>query len=128
MVEINSLSKEEQAQYLKNTYGVSKMKLVEQIQHNCPLGEQVGVTTYTMTIYPGEVLAELVQLHWDIQKMVGKTFTLESGLQEVLNILKSHYTDAKRIEVVASCPTNRHMACEAFLEYENGNAGFDSVQ
>lgn len=127
MIQINSLSKKEQAEYLKNTYGVSKIKLTEQIQHNCPLGEQVGVTTYIIWVEPGNVLAELVQLHWDIQKMVGKTFTLESGLKEVLDILKKHYTDAKRIEVCASCPNNRHMACEAYLEYQNGERRPDSI-
>lgn len=127
-MKVNSLSKKEQTRYLTNTYGVNKIKLTEQIQHNCPLGEQVGVTTYTMTIIPGKTLAELVQLHWDIQKMVGKTFTLESGLAEVLEILKKHYKDAKKIEVIASCPTNRHMACEAYLEYENVNRKFDTIK
>lgn len=117
MPKINDLTAEEQAKYLDNTYGVNYIKLTEQIQHNCPLGEQVGVTTYTIEVEPGKVLAELVQLHWDIQKMVGQTFTLESGLAEIMEIVKKHYTDAEWIEITASCPNNRHMACEATIEY-----------
>ena len=49
--------------------------------------------------------------------MINTTFTLESGLAEIMEIVKSHYTDAEYIEITASCPSNRHMACEAKLEY-----------
>ena len=45
---INSLSEEEQNSYLENNYGISVIKLYEEIQHKCPLGEQVGVTKYEM--------------------------------------------------------------------------------
>lgn len=117
MNKVNSLSNEEQQQYLTNTYGITSIKLIEQIQHTCPLGEQVGITTYLIDVIPGEQLAELVQLHWDIQKMVGKVFTLESGLKEVLEIVKKHYTDAKYIKISASCPPNRHMEGTFTIEY-----------
>ena len=76
---INSLTEEEQAKWLDNTYNINEIRFTEDVQHNCPLGEQVGVTTYTVEVVPGKHLAELIQLHWDIQKMVGQTFTLESG-------------------------------------------------
>ena len=117
MSKINDLTAEEQAEYLKNTYGIQNIRLIEQIQHKCPLGAQTGVTTYTIEVEPGETLAELVQLHWDIQKMIGTTFTLESGLAELMKTLKTHYNDAKRITITASCPSNRHMACEATISY-----------
>lgn len=116
---INSLTEEQQADYLHNTYGINSIKFYEDIQHNCPLGEQVGVTRYAVEVEPGKQLAELVQLHWDIQKMVGQTFTLESGAAEVMEIVKSHYADAYYIKVTASCGTNRHMAVEVSIEYEN---------
>lgn len=115
---INSLTEEEQAKYLDNTYGIEGIKFTEYIQHNCPLGEQVGVTTYVVEVVPGEHLAELIQLHWDIQKMVGTTFTLESGAAQVLDIVKKAYIDPQYVNVKASCPPNRHMAVEVEVEYE----------
>lgn len=115
---INSLTNEQQAELLKNTYNVEKLEMTEQVQHNCPLGEQVGVTTYKIQVVPGNQLAELIQLHWDIQEMVGKTYTLESGADHVLQILKKHYTDAKFIQVVSSCPSNRHMAVDVTVSYK----------
>lgn len=114
---INSLTNEQQNNFLKNTYGITQIDLYEDIQHICPLGEQVGVTHYDIEVIPGEKLAELVQLHWDIQELMGKVFTLESGSAKVLEILKSHYTDAKKITVVSSCKTNRHMATKVKVEY-----------
>lgn len=114
---INNLSEEEQAEYLKNTYGISRINLHEEVQHKCPLGEQVGVTKYEIEVAPGNQLAELIQLHWDIQEMMGTVFTLESGAKQVLDTLKKHYTDAKYIKVVASCKTNRHMAADITVEY-----------
>lgn len=119
MSKVNSLSNEEQQQYLTNTYGITGIKLTEQIQHTCPLGEQVGITTYQIFVTPRKQLAELVQLHWDIQNMVGKVFTLESGLSEILEIVKKHYVDAAYIKITASCPPNRHMAGEFTIEYKN---------
>ena len=115
---INSLTEEEQAKWLDNTYGVKVLRLKEDIQHNCPLGEQVGVTHYEMEIHPGKQLAELIALHWKIQEMVGQTFALESGVAQVLGILKEFYPDASYIKVVSSCPSNRHMAVEAEVEYK----------
>lgn len=117
MNKVNSLSDEEQQQYLTNTYGITNIELTENVQHVCPLGEQVGITTYQITVIPDKQLAELVQLHWDIQKMVGKVFTLESGLKQILDIVKNHYTDAKYIKISASCPPNRHMAGKFTIEY-----------
>ena len=114
---INSLSDDEQANYLKNTYGVKEVVLHEDIQHNCPLGEQVGVTHYEIKVVPGRYLAELVQLHWDIQKMVGGTYTVESGAKEVLEKVKQAYGDSQYIRVEASCPSNRHMAVDIAVEY-----------
>lgn len=114
---INSLTEEEQKEYLKNTYGIGEIRLHEEVQHKCPLGEQVGVTRYEILVEPGKQLAELIQLHWDIQEMMGTVFTLESGVENVMNILKKHYTDAKYIEVTASCPPNRHMAADVTLIY-----------
>lgn len=116
--EINSLSEARQAEYLQNTYGVSTIKLHEDIQHLCPLGNQVGITHYEIEVEPGRQLAELIQLHWDIQGMMGQTFTLESGAAQVMEILKDHYTDAKYIKVTSSCGTNRHMAVDVTIEYE----------
>ena len=117
MSKYNSLSDEEQAKYLENSYGITELTLYETIQHWCPLGDQVGTTKYTMTIRPGKQLAELCELHYDLMKLIGTTYSLESGLELVLNILKKHYTDAKYIKVIASCPTNKHMACDAVIEY-----------
>lgn len=114
---INSLTEEEQAKYLENIYNIRNINFVEQVQHNCPLGEQVGVTTYTVQIIPGKHLAELIQLHWDIQKMVGQTFTLESGAAMVLEKVKKAYIDPEYISVKASCPPNRHMSVEVEVEY-----------
>ena len=87
MKKVNSLSKKKQEQLLQNTFNVSEIVLHEDVQHNCPLGEQVGVTHYEMHILPGKQLAELIQLHWDIMDMMGKTFTLESGAAQVLGLL-----------------------------------------
>lgn len=115
---INSLTEEKQAEYLKNTYGISTIKLHEDIQHLCPLGEQVGVTHYEIEVEPENQLAELIQLHWDIQAMMGETFTLESGASKVMEILKNHYTDAQYIKVTSSCGTNRHMAVDVTIEYK----------
>lgn len=115
---INGLTNEQQASYLENTYGITELKLHEDVQHHCPLGEQVGVTHYEISVIPGKQLAELIQLHWDIQAMMGQTFTLESGSAQVLDILKSHYTDAKEITVTASCGTNRHMAVDVTVSYK----------
>ena len=49
--------------------------------------------------------------------MVGTTYSLESGLGQILEILKKAYPDAEYIAVKASCPTNKHMACDAVAEY-----------
>lgn len=114
---INNLTEAEQAEYLKNTYGISEIRLHEEVQHKCPLGEQVGVTKYEIKVNPGNQLAELIQLHWDIQEMMGTVFTLESGAAHVVDILKKHYTDAEEIEVTASCGTNRHMATDVVIKY-----------
>lgn len=117
MPKYNSLTDEQQAEYLKNTYNVSEIKLYETIQHWCPLGDQVGTTKYTMTIYPGEQLAELCALHKKFTDMIGTVYSLESGLGQILEILKEAYPDARYIKVEASCPTNKHMACDAVAEY-----------
>lgn len=114
---INSLTEEEQARYLDNSYNIQEINFEENIQHHCPLGEQVGVTTYTVLVKPGKHLAELIQLHWDIQKMMGQTFTLESGASEVLEIVKKAYVDPKYVSVKAKCPPNRHMSVEVMVEY-----------
>lgn len=114
---INSLTEEEQAKWLDNTYGIGEIKFVEEIQHHCPLGEQVGVTTYTVEVVPGKHLAELIQLHWDIQKLMGQTFTLESGAAEVLDIVRKAYVDPEYVSVKAKCPPNRHMSVEVEVEY-----------
>ena len=114
---INTLTQEEQNSFLKNDYGVKQLKMQEDVQHLCPLGEQVGVTHYEITVVPGNQLAELIQLHWDIQALMGKVFTLESGAAMVLEILHKHYADAKEIVVKASCKTNRHMAVEVTVAY-----------
>lgn len=115
---INSLTEEEQAKWLDNTYNIAEIHFVEEIQHHCPLGEQVGVTTYTVDVEPGKHLAELIQLHWDIQKLMGQTFTLESGAAEVLEIVKKAYIDPAYVSVRAKCPPNRHMSVEVEVEYE----------
>ena len=115
---INSLTEEEQAKYLENTYGIGDITFVEEVQHHCPLGEQVGVTTYTVEVVPGKHLAELIALHWDIQKMVGQTFTLESGAAMVLEKVKKAYIDPEYVSVKAKCPPNRHMSVEVEVEYE----------
>lgn len=114
---INSLSESEQAKYLENTYRVRTIELKEDIQHFCPLGEQVGVTHYEIFVVPNKHLAELVALHWDIQKMVGTKFTLESGAALVLEKVKAAYKDAHRIRVEASCGMNRHMPVTVSVEY-----------
>lgn len=116
---VNSLTEEKQADYLNNEkYGINRIRFKEDIQHHCPLGEQVGVTTYEVEVNPGKQLAELVQLHWDIQEMVGKTYTLETGSAHVMEIVKKHYPDAERISVKASCPPNRHAAVEVEIVHE----------
>lgn len=114
---INSLTQEKQESYLENKYGIEEIKMQEDVQHLCPLGEQVGVTHYEIIVIPGKKLAELIQLHWDIQELMGKTFTLESGAAMVLEILHRHYVDAKEIVVTASCKTNRHMATQVTVAY-----------
>lgn len=118
-MKVNSLSEAEQQKYLDNTYGIEVIEMQEDIQHFCPLGEQIGVTHYEIEVLPGKHLAELVQLHRDIQAMMGKTFTLESGSAMVLDILKSHYNDAMEIVVTASCGTNRHMATKVTVSYRS---------
>ena len=117
MTKYNSLTDEEQAEYLKNTYGVTEIHLYETIQHWCPLGDQLGTTKYEMVIEPGKQLAELCELHKQFTDMVGTTYSLESGLGQILEILKKAYPDAEYIAVKASCPTNKHMACDAVAEY-----------
>lgn len=117
MGKYNSLTDEQQAEYLKNTYGVTGITLYETIQHWCPLGDQLGTTRYEMIIVPGEQLAELCELHKRFTDMVGTTYSLESGLGQILGILKEAYPDASYIRVMASCPTNKHMACDAVAEY-----------
>lgn len=117
MGKYNSLSDKEQADYLVNTYGVREIKLYETIQHFCPLGDQVGTTNYEMIIHPGKQLAELCELHSKFTGMIGTTYSLESGLEKILNILKEAYPDAEYICVTAKCPTNKHMACDATAEY-----------
>lgn len=114
---INSLTEEKQAEFLKNTYGVTELHLYEDVQHFCPLGEQVGVTHYDIIVRPGQQLAEFVRLHWDIQDLMGKTFTLESGAGIVMDILKKAYPDAEYIKVTSSCGTNRHMAVDCTIEH-----------
>lgn len=115
---INSLSEDEQNLWLENQYGIKTINFTEDIQHHCPLGEQVGVTTYTIKVVPRGHLAELIQLHWDIQKLMGQTFTLESGAAEVLEIVKKAYIDPEYVSVKAKCPPNRHMSVEVEVEYE----------
>ena len=117
MGKYNSLTAEEQANYLVNKYSVTKIKLYETIQHFCPLGDQVGTTSYEMIICPGEQLAELCELHSKFTGMIGTTYSLESGLGQILEILKEAYPDAWYIGVTAKCPTNKHMACDAVAEY-----------
>lgn len=116
-MKVNNLSETERQKYLDNTYGIEIIEMQEDIQHFCPLGEQIGVTHYEIKVLPGKHLAELVQLHWGIQAMMGKTFTLESGAAMVLDILRAHYDDAKEIIVTASCGTNRHMATKVTVAY-----------
>lgn len=115
---INNLTEEEQASYLENKYGIKQINLYEDVQHKCPLGEQVGVTHYDIEVHPGKQLAEFIKLHWEIQDLMGKTFTLESGASQVLDILKKHYVDPEYIKVKASCGTNRHMAVDVIVEYK----------
>lgn len=117
MGKYNSLTDAEQAKYLENTYGVTEIKLYETIQHWCPLGDQVGTTQYEMTIVPGPQLAELCDLHSKFTAMIGTTYSLESGLGQILAILKDAYPTAEYIKVTAKCPTNKHMACDATAEY-----------
>ena len=117
MNKINSLTEEEQASFLKNKYHVASIKLHEDVQHNCPLGEQVGVTHYEIEVVPNDNLAEYIALHWDIQSMMGKTFTLESGADEVLQKIIKAFKDPKYVKVIASCGTNRHMAVDVAVEY-----------
>lgn len=119
MPKYNSLSDEEQSEYLKNTYGISKIRLYETIQHWCPLGDQVGTTNYEMEIEPGNQLAELCDLHAKFTNMIKTTYSLESGLGIILDILKEAYPDARLIKVIAKCPTNKHMACQAEIEWKN---------
>lgn len=114
---INSLTEKEQAKWLENKYNIGRIMLHEDVQHKCPLGEQVGVTHYEIEVQPNEHLAELIALHWDIQDMMGKTFTLESGAAQVLEKVKKAYVDPCYIKVVASCGTNRHMAVDVELEW-----------
>jgi len=120
MSKYNSLTDEEQAKYLKNDYGITKIRLYETIQHWCPLGDQVGTTKYRMEIIPGEQLAELCDLHAKFLSMIKTTYSLESGLGLILKILKESYPDARYIKVIAECPTNKHMACDAEIEWEEG--------
>lgn len=115
---INSLTEEEQAKWLDNKYGIDCITFTEEVQHHCPLGEQVGVTTYTVEVVPTKHLAELIQLHWDIQEMMGQTFTLESGAAMVLEKVKKAYIDPEYVCVRAKCPPNRHMSVEVEVEYE----------
>lgn len=112
----NSLTPDEQASYLENKYGVSSIKLVEDVQHFCPLGEQVGITHYEVTVEPGKHLAELLALHWSIQEMVGTKFTLESGARMVYDKVAEAYKDADWITVTASCGMNRHMPAEVTID------------
>lgn len=119
MGKYNSLTEKEQAKYLQNTYGVTKIRLYETVQHWCPLGDQIGTTQYTMEIVPGQQLAELCELHSKFIEMIKTTYSLESGLGIILDILKNAYTDAKYIKIIAKCPTNKHMACDAEIEWNN---------
>lgn len=119
MPKYNSLTEEQQAECLKNTYGVTKIRLFETIQHWCPLGDQIGTTQYEMEIIPGNQLAELCELHAQFTNMIKTTYSLESGLKIILYILKDAYPDAKYIKVIAKCPPNKHMACEAEIEWNN---------
>ena len=114
---VNSLSDEQQKVYLENTYNVNRVELFEEIQHFCPLGEQIGITTYEICVVPDKHLAELVQLHWDIQGLMGKTFKLESGADMVLQLVKKAYQDAQYISVEASCGKNRHMPAKVLVKY-----------
>ena len=109
----NSLPAEEQTKLLTNTFGIQLLEMSEDIQHACPLGEQTGVTHYEIEVEPGEHLAELCQLHWDIQKLIGQVFTLESGCAKVLDIVKDAYADAHYVRVTAICGMNRHMPVKA---------------
>lgn len=119
MPTINSLSKQEQDAFLENTYDISFITLEEDIQHTCPLGEQIGITHYDIEVIPRKHLAELVALHWSIQEMVGTKFTLESGCEMVLQKVKEAYQDAEWIRVKASCGKNRHMPATVEIEYQN---------
>ena len=120
MTKYNSLTDEQQAKYLENTYGVTKIKLYETVQHWCPLGDQIGTTKYEMEIIPGKQLAELCELHAKFIDLIKTTYSLESGLGIVLNILKEAYPEAEYIKAVAKCPTNKHMACDAEIEWKKG--------
>lgn len=120
MQKVNSLSQEEQDKFLTNTYGVNNITLKEDVQHFCPLGEQVGITHFEIEVFPDKHLAELVALHWSIQEMVGTRFTLESGCKLVLEKVKEAYGDAKSICVEASCDKNRHMPASVVIDYFRG--------
>jgi hypothetical protein len=115
----NSLSESEQKEYLTNVYGIKQVNLTEDIQHFCPLGEQVGITHYEIEVYPGDNLAELLALHWDIQSMVGTKFTLESGAKLVLEKVMSAYSDANYVKVTASCGMNRHMPATVIVDIDS---------
>jgi len=127
MGKYNSLSEEEQKSYLKNTYGVNKITLYETVQHWCPLGDQIGTTQYIMEIELGEQLAELCELHSKFIELIKTTYSLESGLGIIMKILKEAYPDARAIRITAKCPTNKHMACDAMMEYKNVATGPDSI-
>lgn len=126
MGKYNSLTEEEQIQYLENTYGVNEIKLYETIQHFCPLGDQIGTTQYEMIIHPGMQLAELCELHSKFTGLIGTKYSLESGLKIILDILKESYPDAEYIKVTAKCPPNKHMACDATIEYIRSANDWDS--
>ena len=114
---INNLTEDEQNKLLENKFGVTSIDFEEEVQHFCPLGEQIGITKYKVEVMPGKYLAELIQLHWNIQHMMGKTFTLESGADMVLQIVEQAYIDASYISVEASCGKNRHMPVKVKVEY-----------
>lgn len=114
--EINKLTDTEQAELLKNKFGVSEVNFIEKVQHYCPLGDQTGITTFEVKVFPNDNLAEMVALHREIQTMCGTVFTLESGARKVLDITKVHFKDASKIRVVSSCEPNRHMAANVVIE------------
>lgn len=51
-MKVNSLSDSEQDKFLTNTYGIEKVQFSEDVQHFCPLGEQLGRKCFMMELDP----------------------------------------------------------------------------